>query len=541
MWRAHITPVTLVNGGGKRGYSQQAHRLVCGLEIHTQLATQRKLFSLSRNNPFQQRRNPNSNVSYFDAALPGSRPRINYQCVLYALQLALALNCKINLKSQFDRKHYFYADQPMGYQITQHYNPIATTGQLLLFGKYDDIDEPVKKINIIQLQLEQDTAMSHKSALVEENILVDLNRTNVPLIELVTKPDFTSIRQVIAFIKKYQDLVRHLGICTGDMESSALRVDVNVSVDDYQNRVELKNLPNTSSIAKAIEFEFKRQCNLINSGQLHLLTNETRGWDGLQTFKLRDKETSMDYRYIPDPELPILNLDNDIIDSIKKSLPESTDSQIGKFLDPPYNLSLKDAKILSIHRNFNDLYTNEQIKSYYLETFRLFNQDSNTIVAKSKNLNKHIINWILHDFIGNLNKYNLPFLEIVTFLPPREMSNFLLLIYTDKISSNNGKLLLKNVIQGIKENGYQDSKINWDELIDEFNIRNLDTLENDKLILTCNQIIEELNDPKLIESIKNGTKQNSFKFLIGLGMKKFKGKVPVNDIIATFEKILQLK
>lgn len=521
----------------RRSSTISGYNLVCGLEIHTQLNSKYKLFSLSKNNPFSDKNLPNSNVSFFDAALPGTRPVINYECVLYALKLGLALNSKINLQSHFDRKHYFYADQPQGYQITQHYKPIASGGFLTLDGRYDGISDSSKKINIIQLQLEQDTAMSHSFALNSESVLIDLNRNNVPLIELVTKPEFTDIKQVLAFIKKYQNLIRHLNISSGDMESSALRVDVNVSINDY-NHVELKNLSNTSSIAKAIEFEYDRQVNLVKTGRGDLLRHngETRGWDGNKTFKMRGKETTIDYRYIPDPELPILNLDPDIIENVRKILPEPTDSQIEKFLNQPYNLMLKDAKFLCICKTFKNLYTNEQIKNYYQKTLNFFCKYPE-VDPKNR---KHVINWIIHELLGNLNKYSLSFSDMEKFLPPNKMSEFLKLVYTDKISSKNGKMLLSHVLGNIKQELIQD-KINWDLTIKKLNMGNLNQSNEIDLLSSCKQIIKELNDPKLIESIKNGKKKNSLKFLIGLGMKKFQGKKKAVDIAASFRKILELE
>ena len=262
------------------------------------------------------------------------------------MNLAISLNCDVNLNSHFDRKHYFYGDQPQGYQLTQHYSPIASNGFINLYSDLDNIDVPTKKINIIQLQLEQDTGISHYDN-YEKTTMIDLNRCNVPLIELVTRPDFDSVPQVIAFLKKYQSLVRKINVSNGNLESGAIRVDVNVSVGDYP-RVELKNLPNTSSVSNAIKYEYNRQLDIIKRGKAAELLNcqETRGWNGNKTIKLRSKDTIIDYRYMPDPELGCVRLDSSIVEDIRKNLPISTDDEIRLLLKEPYNLNIELAKLL---------------------------------------------------------------------------------------------------------------------------------------------------------------------------------------------------
>ncbi|CCK68671.1 glutamyl-tRNA(Gln) amidotransferase subunit PET112 KNAG_0B02290 [Huiozyma naganishii CBS 8797] len=513
-------------------------KLICGLEVHTQLCTRNKLFSLSTNDPFASISKPNFHTSYFDIAVPGTKPKLNYECVLYALKLASALNSDINLNSQFDRKHYFYGDQPQGYQITQHYSPIAKGGYLEMFGDIDRIKDEKKRINITQLQLEQDTGMSHY--ITGDNgaqSMIDLNRSNVPLIELVTEPDFSHVDQVRAFIKKYQDLVRQLKISTGDLETGSMRVDVNVSINDYP-RIELKNLPNTSSIVNAIKFEYQRQLKIIKSGQADqfLKHQETRGWDGAKTVKLRSKETTIDYRYMPDPELRLITLDADVIENVRKILPESSDVKIRSFLAEPFNLTVKDAKMLSISSQLSKLYNNEEVKQFFIETFHEYQKN-----APNEVRSKLVVSWVLHELLGNLNKLNIPLKEFLQILPPTKYSELIVLVDNGDITSSSGKLLLFHVLKEFKDSNYikKTEDVDFQGLIRQFDIGALSDMDKSKLEKECKTIIAEVDNPKLIESIKAG-KTKAVKYLVGQGMRKFQGRVKAQELQRVFQDILNI-
>lgn len=524
----------------RRGYifsTANEYKLKCGLEIHTQLNTEKKLFSLSKNDPFKSISNPNSHVSYFDAALPGTRPILNYECVLKALKLAISLNCNVNLNSHFDRKHYFYGDQPQGYQLTQHYSPIASNGYINLYSDLDNIDVPTKKINITQLQLEQDTGMSHYDN-YEKKTMIDLNRSNVPLIELVTKPDFDSVPQVIAFLKKYQNLVRKINVSTGNLETGAIRVDVNVSVGDYP-RVELKNLPNTSSISSAIKYEYNRQVGIIKQGKAAELLNcqETRGWNGNETIKLRSKETTIDYRYMPDPELGCIRLDASIVEDIRKNLPIQTDDEIRIFLNEPYNLSIKNAKLLCIQNGKNEQYTNEEVKKYYLDSFNLFKE----IMTQSSGKDcKIIANWVINELLGDLNKLELPLANIQKLFPPTKFIEFIQLLQKGKISNASGKKLLFYILENIQHNQFEEN-INLQYLIDKLNIEIKAPVNEEELLKQCQSIIDKINDSKLLDNIKSGKKKNSLNYLVGIAMKETRGRVKPTEYQRIFKKILMIE
>lgn len=517
------------------------YKLKCGLEIHTQLNTKFKLFSLSTKSTFSHEEAPNYHTSFFDISLPGTQPKLNLEAVYFALKLSLALNGEVNINSQFDRKHYFYGDQPLGYQITQHYSPFSSGGYIRLNKSIDNVEEDVKDIGIIQLQIEQDTGRSlyyPASSLTK----IDLNRSNVPLIEMVTKPDFTDLKQVKAFIKKYQNLVRHLKISTGDLETGAMRVDVNLSVNDYA-RVELKNLPNTSSITNAIKYEYNRQVSMIKNGEGDKLKlPETRGWTGSETIKLRSKESTIDYRYMPDPELPNVKLDPEIVKRVKNDLPESPDETCARLMSTPYNLSLKDSRLLTYNANGqDDLYSTAKLREYYLDTFHHYSTE-----CKNQNLKinpKLPANWIIHELLGTLRKFEITLDDVSNFLTSEKFAELLLLICNKTISNASGKLLLSHVLNDYKNNKTVklSQPLDFQRLIKEYDLSAVTDLDPQELESICVSIIDELADEKMIQDILNGKKKGSLKFLVGQGMRYSQGRISAQKFEETFKKVLGVK
>ncbi|AQZ14845.1 PET112 (YBL080C) [Zygosaccharomyces parabailii] len=519
-------------------------KLKCGLEIHTQLSTKNKLFSLSFNDPFRSADTPNLHTTFFDLALPGTQPLLNYEAIVYAAKLALSLESNVNLNSQFDRKHYFYGDQPLGYQITQHYSPFASGGHLSLLQNIDDIDEKVKDIRITQLQIEQDTGKSLYRK-CDQITLVDLNRSNVPLVELVTEPDFENLKQIKAFLKKYQNLVRHLGVSTGDLESGAMRVDVNLSINDHA-RVELKNLPNTSSIMNAIKYEYQRQVTIMRDGKAEEMLSkaETRGWTGSSTVKLRSKETTIDYRYMPDTELPRVALSPDVITNLQKTMPPLPDEVLKGFVNAPYFLTLKDAKKLCLSSNGQgEIYNHAELQKYYVETFKFFVDCVKSRTAKMRtHISKLPTNWIIHELLGDLNKLQLPLSKAAAYLTPRVFADFLMLIHDAKISSSSGKLLLFHILKNFKESNYYISQpVDFDSLIDDYDMKLIKQIDPSELKQICRDIIEGLNNEKLINDIVSGRKKNSIKYLVGQGMKLSQGRIQAQEFEKTFKDILNVK
>ncbi|MGQ4272951.1 Asp-tRNA(Asn)/Glu-tRNA(Gln) amidotransferase subunit GatB [Terrihabitans sp. B22-R8] len=353
--------------------------MVIGMEIHAQVTSEAKLFSGSST---EFGRPPNSNVSLVDAALPGMLPVINAECVRQAVKTGLGLKAQINERSTFDRKNYFYPDLPQGYQISQFKSPIVGEGEVLL-----DMPEGQVKVGIERLHLEQDAGKSiHDQD--PTNSLVDLNRSGVALMEIVSRPDLRSSEEARAFVTKLRTILRYLGTCDGDMEKGNLRADVNVSVrrpgDDFGTRCEIKNVNSIRFIGQAIEYEARRQIEILEDGGT--IDQETRLFDPGkgETRSMRSKEEAHDYRYFPDPDLLPLELPEGLIEELSGSLPELPDEKKAR-LQSEYGLSAYDANVLVGERASADFYE---------------------AVAKA-NDPKLAANWVINELFGRLNKEGL--------------------------------------------------------------------------------------------------------------------------------------
>ncbi len=355
--------------------------VVIGMEVHAQVASRAKLFSGAAT-AFGG--GPNSQVSLVDAAMPGMLPVINEECVRQAVRTGLGLKARINRKSVFDRKNYFYPDLPQGYQISQYKSPIVGEGEVLV----DMPDGESARIGIERLHLEQDAGKS----LHEEHpqlTLVDLNRSGVALMEIVTKPDLRSADEAKAFLSKLRTILRYLGTCDGDMEKGHLRADVNVSVrrpgGELGTRCEIKNLNSIRFIGQAIECEAWRQIGVIEDGGT--IEQETRLFDSGkgETRSMRSKEEAHDYRYFPDPDLLPLELAPSLIAELEASLPELPDEKKARF-KRDYVLTDYDAGVLVAERDM----------AAYFES----------VVGEGGNKRdgKLAANWVINELLGRLNK-----------------------------------------------------------------------------------------------------------------------------------------
>jgi aspartyl-tRNA(Asn)/glutamyl-tRNA(Gln) amidotransferase subunit B len=351
--------------------------VVIGMEVHAQVTSQAKLFS-GASTEFGGE--PNAHVSLVDAAMPGMLPVINKECVRQAVRTGLGLNARINLKSVFDRKNYFYPDLPQGYQISQYKSPIVGEGEVLV----DLPDGATARVGIERLHLEQDAGKSLHDQHASMS-LVDLNRSGVALMEIVTKPDLRSAEEARAFLGKLRAILRYLGTCDGDMEKGHLRADVNVSVrkpgDPLGTRCEIKNLNSIRFIGQAIEHEARRQIDVIEEGGA--IEQETRLFDPEQgeTRSMRSKEEAHDYRYFPDPDLLPLELSPSMVEDLRKNLPELPDEKKARFMRD-YALSRYDAGVLVAERDTAD----------YFEA-----------AAKGRDA-KAAANWIINELAGRLNR-----------------------------------------------------------------------------------------------------------------------------------------
>ena len=328
------------------------YELNIGLEIHCQIISDSKLFSPSS---AKFGGSPNSHVSFFDSGFPGQLPVLNKYCVEQAIKTGLGLNATINARSLFDRKHYFYADLPSGYQITQQFAPLVSNGWVEIL---DDDGNP-KKIRINRLHVEQDAGKLVHDA-DPKNSLVDFNRAGVGLMEIVSEPDLSSPHEVGEYVKKIRALVRYLGTCDGNMDEGSMRCDVNLSLrprgsEKYGTRTETKNVNSVRFAMQAVEYEMNRQADLLDGGGS--VVQETRLFDAATgtTRAMRSKENAIDYRYFPDPDIMPLVLEQGLVEKIRASMPELPDAKKSRFISE-YSLSEYDARILTAERELADYF-----------------------------------------------------------------------------------------------------------------------------------------------------------------------------------------
>ena len=465
--------------------------VVIGLEVHAQVSSNAKLFSSSAT---QFGADPNSQVSLIDAAMPGMLPVINKFCVEQAVRTGLGLKAKINLTSVFDRKNYFYADLPQGYQISQYKYPIVGEGEVVL-----DMPYGTKKIGIERLHLEQDAGKSlHDQD--PTKTFIDLNRSGVALMEIVSKPDLRSPEEVAEYIKKLRSIMRYLGTCDGNMEEGSLRADVNVSVrkvgsKDFGTRCEIKNVNSIKFMQQAIQYEAKRQVELLEEGKK--IDQETRLFDTKknETRQMRSKEDAHDYRYFPDPDLPPLKFSQSFVDIIKQKLLELPDDKKERLMNN-YKLSSYEAGVLISDKDTSD----------YFED-----------IAKTSDI-KLAINWVIGDLFAALNKLGKSIKE--TPISSKNLAKLIDLIKNNTISGRIAKEVFELML---KDN--RDPKVIVEEkgLVQESNVGELE------------KIIEKVlkdNADKVAE-YKSG-KDKLFGFFVGSVIKESKGKANpalVNDLL----------
>ena len=467
------------------------YEVIIGLEVHAQVLSESKLFSSS---PTKFGSEPNTQVSLVDAAFPGMLPVINEFCIKQAIKTGIGLNAKINNKSIFDRKNYFYADLPQGYQISQYKNPIVGEGSVTL-----DMPDGEKMIGIERLHLEQDAGKSIHD-IDPQNTLVDLNRSGVALMEIVSKPDLRSLDEVNAYIKKLRSIMRYLGTCDGNMQEGSLRADVNVSVrkkgeTELGTRCEIKNVNSIKFMQMAIDYEANRQVDILEEGGS--IDQETRLFDTKknETRSMRTKEDAHDYRYFPDPDLLPLELNDDFINEIKKEIPELPDEKKKRFIDK-FNLSPYEANIL-----VSDIET-----SKYFED-----------VSKNSDV-KLATNWITGELFALLNNKSIEITE-----SPITSENLAKLINLIKDGTISGKIA-KTVFEIMADSGKDPKKI-----VEEKGLKQQsDPKELEKII---DKVISD--NPKNVEAYKSG-KDKLFGFFVGQVMKQSNGKANpqlVNEIL----------
>ena len=394
--------------------------MVIGLEVHAQLNTSSKLFSSS---PNQFGSEPNENVNFIDSGMPGMLPVMNFACIEMAIKTGFALNFNINKYSVFERKNYFYPDLPQGYQISQFEFPILTEGFINI-----DNEGNQKKIRIERAHLEQDAGKSIHD-IDPKFSFIDLNRVGTPLLEIVSYPDLSSAEEVVSYMSSLRQVLMYIDVCDGNMQEGSLRADVNLSVrkkgGELGTRCEIKNLNSFKFIRQAIEYEFKRQIDVIESGgkieQNTMLFDTSTG----ETRAMRSKEFSHDYRYFPDPDLLPVNLTQDQIDKVKTSVGELPQAKLDKFIKD-YNIDKDIAKIITVEK----------------QNAILFEK----MISETDVKPKFIAAWLVGDIFAFIKENNLEVSSLNE--KTKEITDLLKLVSDDVISNKAGKEILPKVLNG---------------------------------------------------------------------------------------------
>ncbi|XP_030589875.1 glutamyl-tRNA(Gln) amidotransferase subunit B, mitochondrial [Archocentrus centrarchus] len=477
---------------------------VVGLEIHAQINSSTKLFSGS---PVRFAAPPNSLVSFFDASLPGTLPVLNKRCVEAAVMTGLALKCAINRKSLFDRKHYFYADLPAGYQITQQRRPLAVDGMLtysLLGGKKRN-QVMRKNVHIKQIQLEQDSGKSLHDD-VRSQTLIDLNRAGVGLMELVMEPDMSCGEEAAAAVKELQLILQALGTCQGNMSEGQLRVDANVSVhrpgEPLGVRTEVKNINSIRYLARAIDYEIQRQIDVLQRGGT--VQNETRAYDSKsgETVPMRDKEGLQDYRFMPEPNLPPL-----IVYEDNASLPAGTDAcqvvVVQKIKEGlPELPSVKRDRLVQTYGILPEhsftLMTEDGLVDYF-----------EAVLKATKKEPRKVIGWVTNELLGHLKQQDMSVCQ--SPISPSALAELLELQETGHISSSVAKQVFQEMWRSPGKTALQITQEQDLGLVSD----------TTQLHSICQKVVD--SHPDEVHAIRNGNKKVLNK-LMGLVQKETKGR-----------------
>lgn len=470
--------------------------IVIGLEVHAQVISKSKLFS-GASTTFAG--DPNTQVSLVDAAFPGMLPVLNKFCVEQAVKTGIGLNAKINLISQFDRKNYFYADLPSGYQISQLYHPIVGKGYL-------DIELEnghQKRINITRLHLEQDAGKSFHDQHPKKSY-IDLNRCGVALMEIVSEPDLRSAEEAISYLKKLRSILRYLETCDGNMDEGSMRADINISVrrpgDPYGTRAEIKNVNSFRFIQQAISYEVQRQIDILEEGGQ--VIQETRLYDSSkgETRSMRGKEDAHDYRYFPDPDILPLVLEEAWVSGIRKNLPELPDAKKERFMTT-YSLTSYEADILVSELSLAEFY-----------------EDGTTYLKDKIKGPKLLATWMMGDFFAALNRDGKNIES--SFVTAKDLAELINLITDETIS---GKIA-KDVFLTLWETQKSPASI-----VEEKGL--LQITDSTFIEETINHVLHE--NQAMVQEYKNG-KDKLFGFFVGQVMKQTQGKAKpelVNELL----------
>ncbi|KAF8961095.1 Glutamyl-tRNA amidotransferase B subunit [Flammula alnicola] len=523
-----------------RAYQEDARwpgwQVIVGIETHAQIKSRRKLFSESFTSSPEDA--PNTNVSPFDAAFPGTLPKINPKCVDLGLRTALALKCNIPARSSFDRKHYFYSDLPSGYQITQQYSPLATSGELQI----ETPNSAPIKVRIKQIQLEQDTAKSTFNPRTMTS-RIDLNRAGTGLMEIVSEPDLRSPEEAGAYVRTLQSVLRAMGSSDGNMEQGSLRCDVNVSVnrkgDPPGTRCEIKNLNSVRFMMAAITHEIKRQSEFLLANPGQAVPQETRGFneDTFETFRLRSKEDAPDYRYMPDPNLGVLVLSQGRIDEIKHKLPALPWETRSRLLERYPLLKAKETSLdVLLHvDNGREVGFDGEDSGGAVDYFERLCQG-----GKETPRNPSVVlNWVTHELLGQLATRKETFGD--NSLTPDQFGELIDLVQDKIITGTSGKFLLRHMLA--KPSPRSPREIATELQLIALNSSSSSSMSStsdgstaSELEVLCKSAISDL--PSEVAAVRSGNK-NVLNKIVGHVMKKSRGRADAVAVRTLVEKIVR--
>jgi len=501
---------------------------VIGMEIHAELKTKSKMFC-SCENGYELKDKPNQNICPVCTGQPGALPVANKTAIEWTIMVGLALESEIARKTKFDRKNYFYPDLPKGYQISQYDQPLTYNGKLKVGNR---------EITITRIHLEEDTG---KLIHTDSGTLVDLSRSSTPLIELVTDPCIESAKEAKEFCQLYQQILRYLEISDADMEKGQMRCEANVSLQeagkfvidghevkpllDYQlnPKVELKNINSFKAVEKAIEYEIKRQTKALDKGEI--IVQETKGWDenSQTTFTQRIKETAADYRYFPEPDIPPLEIPEDLIANLKATLPELPTKKFERLIEQ-YQFDPINAKILVSDKKLS-AYAEQVLSELvgWLVSLPETDGSAEEIWSREgKKLSKLVANWLINHLFKHLNESGAKIEDCK--ITPENFAEFITLVYHGKINN----LSAGQILEVMFETGEDPSVI-----LEEKNLVQMDNQEE------LEEIIEKIinDNPSVVDDFKAG-KEAALKFLIGQAMKATQGKANPQTVNRIFKQKL---
>lgn len=479
----------------------KGYEAVIGLEVHAQLLSNAKMFCMD---PAVYGAEPNTLVSPISLGHPGTLPVVNRTCIEHAIKIGLATTCSIRPLNYFARKNYFYPDLPKGYQISQDKTPICFEGVVNIILK----DNTRKSIGITRIHIEEDSGKSiHDQDIF--NTLIDLNRAGTGLIEIVSEPDIRNSEEAMAYLTEIRKLVRHLEICDGNMEEGSLRCDANISVSKagsgkWGTKVEVKNMNSISNVGRAINFEIERQINLLEEGQK--VIQQTRTWDSSKgiTLAMRDKESSHDYRYFPEPDILPLQITQQEIDLVKAQLPELPEKMLERFVEI-LGLPYADAFLLAEQK---------ALAAYFSSVLKVTNEPKPTA------------NWILGPVKAYLNEHAIDIKEFR--LEPEKLAKLILLVQSKKVSLTVAKEKLFDLLIAFPESDPETLAGENRLLLED---------DSDKLVLIGNRIIEQF--PDKVAAYKSG-KTGLLGFFVGKLMQETGGTSDPKQVNAVMTELLNI-